>query len=456
MNSHLSERELKAFLDGGADSARRAHVLRHLLTGCQRCTALAGKLSLTVFPQSQTDKILPFYSSLDEQRLLDLARQAAAAVARLDQEKREAPRLARELLALRSPEDWASAIQDKKYVSWGLGMFLVQQAKNEFRQDPARGQELAGLAVSIADSLPAGQYPEQEKSELKAVAYAAMANALRLQEKFLDAQAAVSHAYDSEAEGLQDGEALGFIEQMQALIHRDLGEFEKASHCLHHAARIYRYEVRDTGEYGTVLLTLATVYRHYDPEAGYQVATEALLLLEDENPELTAYGYAQAILCLVEKGEVERAALEWKKQQRRLLSVKSHRFQLNLSWLAARIDALLYERTGLDPYRTTAEGAYLETRKAFVDEGMLQEYALASLQLSELYHAADDPVSAAASLAQAIEVLVSLGIRHDLITALRQFERAAGRAAISERMRKKTYSLLVRHWKRPPPPTSII
>jgi hypothetical protein len=137
--------------------------LLHLLAVCPACREVGGWL----LELHQTGALPPVFGLVD------------AALAR---SRAEAPRLLEELMATDHQNRLAVLHADRRFVSLGLCELLVRKSRQIAPENASDAHHLADLAVHVADMLPGDAlFEEQWVYQLRSLAWAALANAHRVQ-----------------------------------------------------------------------------------------------------------------------------------------------------------------------------------------------------------------------------------------------------------------------------------
>lgn len=257
---HVSELVLEGFFRSELPREQRARLVRHLLTRCPDCQRTAASVArrrglLLGFEEpsrSPADGGADSYSEVFL-RLLQAAQQSATRVAR---ERQEGERLLAEIERIPPGERLGALREQRRFHLWGLYDRLLARSLEVSRVDPRAGADLAHLALAALATLPAGTHPPALLADFRAAAMGALAGAQRLAGRFEEARAALWSAWEHLEDGTGDPLETANLLSLEAALHRDVGQFERAVTALQEAAQIYR-EVGDESRCASVLLQQA-------------------------------------------------------------------------------------------------------------------------------------------------------------------------------------------------------
>jgi tetratricopeptide (TPR) repeat protein len=366
-------------------------------------------------------------------------------------ERRQAPALWIILKPLTQPQRVRALAKDLRYRTWGLADFLLERARETVRSTPGEALEAAELCSALLELLDAQSYPQSLVWDFKGEARIAAGNAHRLLSSFDSALTALDLAGDFLGQGTQSPELRAQLESIRASVLHDVGRFEEAASLLEIVADIYRHDLEDAPLYGKTLIQASAILRHFQPLDGLDAAREGLRQIDQRaDTYLTACGWVNLIDCLNECGDYGQAQLELQRCRAKFAEFKNSSVQLHIKWLAARLDLNLWKDTGKETYLEAAECAYLELLAEFEDLGLLQEMALAEVELMDLYDMTGRVKVAAQHAARAIQVFQAKGLRSDLLATLLHLREAVERRALGETLRQ-VHRLLTRYWNVPVP-----
>jgi hypothetical protein len=187
---------------------------------------------------------------------------------------------------------------------------------------------------------------------------------------------------------------------------RDVRDLDEAGECLHSAGKRRKAEGDVEGHARTILVTAQVMDMSGQSRQAAKYCLEALDILNgDVDPtrhllRVTLQNYA---LFLCNAGET-LDALQVLKTSKPLLEGGEPFFQLRVEWLYGRISSSLREES--------AEPKLLTVRQKLAEGGLLQEAALATLDLAKHYVRIKDSRAASTALSVA-PFLHAIGIKRD-------------------------------------------
>jgi tetratricopeptide (TPR) repeat protein len=443
---HLTREEVARFFAEGSSRLECQRLVGHLLSGCDLCRGLVARVL------AEKDDIAPLPAEAPEPAsYARILRQVMEGESRRARERRQAPALWIILKPLTQPQRVRALAKDPRYRTWGLADFLLERARETVRSTPGEALEAAELCSALLELLDAQSYPQSLVWDFKGEARIAAGNAHRLLSGFDSALTALDLAGDFLGQGTQSPELRAQLESIRASVLHDVGRFEEAASLLEIVADIYRHDLEDAHLYGKTLIQASAILRHVRPLDGLDAAREGLRQIDERADSfVTASGWASLIDCLNECGDYGQAQLELQRCRAKFAQVPRS-LQLRLKWLAARLDLNLWKDTDKETYLKAAESAYLELLTEFEDLGLLQEMALAEVELMDLYEMTGRVKAALQHAARAIQVFEAKGLRSDLLATLLHLREAVERRALGEETLRQVHRLLTRYWNVPIP-----
>jgi tetratricopeptide (TPR) repeat protein len=331
-----------------------------------------------------------------------------------------APVLAAEVLGLPAPERVAEIRHNRRYQSLKLAEELTRQARKEVFHEPSRAEELAGLAVEVAEALGTAGYPKTLAADALALAWAARGNARRVAADLFGAERAFRTAQEHLAEG--SGWATDELEYLSLLASLRLSQasFPEARRLLEKALAL-AHEIGVEAQQGRIVLKLAKALgEEGDPEAAVDLLERSAHLLDRPGKgDSSHYRLHGLSWWLVEAGR-SREAREVFELGRPLwlerLSGAADRQRI--TWLAARI-------AWGEGDRQQAEEELLAVRDAFRDQAAHYDEALVALDLAVLYLEDGRTADVRRLAREMLPVFASRALHRRALQALVLFQRAA-------------------------------
>jgi len=357
--SHLSEGEIERFLTSRAAPWERQRVVHHLLAGCGVCSR---KLV-----ERAPDRLL---DEAEERRRgrasRDPLRDRTIAAAleqdsrwRLDQRKLDR---SLELLGTH-PEgyDGLTFRQIEALHGRPLVEALLQKSWDVRFDDPRAMRWLAYNALKAAESLRPEEHAPAALADLQARAWTRLANAYRITEEFLEAEAAFARARELLRRGSGDLHYLAETAACEASLRSHQRRVTEARELLSRVYRLY-LKLGDRHLAGQALLSTGLLSEYTGASRqGVFLFRQGLGLLEpDRDPQLVAAGQQGLIIELVASHEYrEASALFLKSDLRQRLNDNPR-----VRWLEGRLLAGLGQLTKAENALRNVQEELRESRYA--------------------------------------------------------------------------------------------
>lgn len=400
---------------GGVASGEEARSLERHVLACSRCE----ERFLELLPRGRAGEPAPL-------RLW--ARSGAEAGRRgreLASERRQAADLFERLELLAPPLRIEAARSDPAFATWGLCERLTEASHGTLQEDPLRAEELARLAVAVAEALEAGRYGPSAVEAARARAWIHLANALRVRSDFQASEQAFRRAEEHRLRSWLDPLDEALLLELKAPLRRAQRRFDEALDLIDGALAIYR-EVNEPRLQGRAL-TIKGLTLQYRGELAAAVACfrDSLCLLDsDESPRLVLAAQANLLGCLVDEGRAAEA--EVLLPQARALA---HRFgkrtdRQRVRWIAARAAASLGRLKEAEP-------ALLEIREAFVGQGLAYDAALATLDLAAIRAVEGRAAEVEGLIAEMYPIFQALEVHREALAALLVLRQASAQEQLT-------------------------
>ncbi|HBL28165.1 MAG TPA: hypothetical protein DD490_15130 [Acidobacteria bacterium] len=422
---HLDAAALERLL--AADrTAEYNEQLLHLLAVCPACREVGGWL----LDLHRSGALPPVYGLVD------------AALAR---SRAEAPYLLDELTQLAPEERLASLFADRRFVSWGLCELLVRKSCQAAPEEALDAVHLADLAVHVADMIPGGEpFEEQWVYQLRALAWAGLANARRVQVDLTAAERGFEMAdswWDAGTVGAED--ALGYepiLLDLKASLRMAQRRFPEALAPLDQAVALFlegQPDHRDPHLAGKSLIKKALVLIEMgSSHAALQALRKANGMIDPaRDPRLLLCVRHNLVDNLSKMGHFAEAAEHLPALQDLAATHGTARDRLRLQWVEGRIAA--------------GRGAYAEARRlltvvrqTFLDECNPYEAALATLDLV-IPDLEEGNLTAVQSLTdEMVIVFQSYDVTREALAALRLFQEATHRQTATTTLAREVATTL--------------
>ena len=395
--NHVSPDEMKRFAGSELPAFQALELVRHLLAGCPGCLGLADQEGLLADHED---------ASIVAHRLEQMLSAAQKEVE--GQLQRGAAQWAR--LAPLSPVQRLMVLRDSPAMyHWGLFRHSLDACTQAGKMNPVDAVDIACFAAAVVETLDARSYGQLNVNDFRARAQTALANAKRAAADFHGAESAFQDAWRHVADGTGDAYEKANVLCHQALLLRDLGDFETAVILLDDAYALYE-GVGDTHLCGRVLIQQASSIGFVDPLQGVDLARRGLAKLDLENGdpylELSARNALAHFLNDAGFPEEARAIQE----DLRLLYAKfpGVAVQSRMAWL----DGLIARNLG---DFSTAEKTLRDLCALFARHNFDLELALVSLDLAEILLWSRRNAEAARIIHGTYPVLTSWGLDKDLL-----------------------------------------
>ena len=421
MKIHPNDDGLERLLQPLASPDHR-RVLRHILR-CERCRRQVERILDR--EAGRQGRVLPWptmgYRALLE-RVIERANRAGIP---LSHEQAEAPILLGELLLLGEDEQRERLRDDPRFRSWALADLLLDRSREECFNDPVRGERWARLAIAIVEALDPEHDDPRLIADLAARGHAYLANALRMSSNLDGAELAMRQAEERLASGTRDPVEEARLLDLKASLRKDQRRFKEAANQLKRAIRLYR-SAGEAQRAGQAMITQADLLR----AAGH--AKRAVRLLRQAVSYLDSAREVRVQLCARHTLAVALADLERTMEAQQVFRESQplyDRFpdpwtQRRRLWLDGKI------LRGLGQLEA-AEARLSAARRGFLDQEIVYDAALVSLDLAAVYALQgrlDDQRRLAREM---LPIFTARGVHREARAALAYFQRAVERERAS-------------------------
>jgi tetratricopeptide (TPR) repeat protein len=416
MCKHPSFETLEDFLLGRLDTRQAKTVVCHLLGNCQRCRDVVAPLAKAMFRPGRYE-----HAGDVAEREQGYERAVTAALSntlenhrRMVHERAEAEARVLQLLSGVVP-------QGAEFWTMALCEALLEKAFALRHQDPRAMLHLTTLATEAAQRLDPERYGLEPVMDLRARAWAELANAYRVSDQLRHAEAAIQRALELRPEGSGSSLARARIAELAASLFCDRRQFPEAFRLLDLAHDLFRRHgrVHDAGR-ALIKKGLHTGYTG-DPEEAIRLLARGLGLIDrDRDPKLTFEVLHNLLLFRVELGEYRLA-------RRQLWDMRPlyRHYGDRIALIKLRgVEGRIYVGLGKINY---AEMAFRQVRDDFDKEGLFYDAALISFDLAAVWLMQGKKAEMHRLVTSMLETFRSRYIAREAIAALLMLRKAIQR-----------------------------
>ena len=349
-------------------------------------------------------------------------------------EWREAPELLRLLEELPPPERHLRVEEDESLHTWGLCQLLLQRSREAISEDPGLALSRAELALSVSRHL-GDAYDPGWVLDLRARAYAALGNALRVLSELCAAEAAFREAESClSRSGTGNGWVKAEVLDLKSSLRQDQRQFEESKRLLDDALALYR-EAGDSHGIGKVHLKRAKLYREM---GDLEQAIEHLNRNIGEIDQGALLAYARYnLLCALTLAGRHQEAWSLLPEVRDLFRGARPLDRVRLRWAEGDIAAGLGRGD-------EAEAAYREVQREFEVHRMPYNAALVALDLALLLARQGRTEELKRLSAELVAAFESRAIHREATAAFLLFQRACDEERATAEMISRLAALLRR------------
>jgi hypothetical protein len=376
--AHLTAQEIESLLTSRLSKPRRLEAIRHLVAGCDPC----GRLLLQAVPAKEVeDKVPGPWAEAAYEEILD---RAFAAVSQVEKRWNKEHRKLARVLELLGPNpqmlEGLTLQQVRTYRGWPLVEALLRRGGEARFRDPLAMRGLCFLAKEHAETLEPNLYGQPALVfDLRARAWAELANAHRVNEEHELADAALAQATSCRQQGTGDLLLQARMSDLEASLRRAQRRFAEAMALLDNAGDIYR-SVGDSHLAGRALIKKGICARTAgEPWDAIQWIREGLSQLNGgRDPRLAAVGEQTLMDAMADCGQFQQASRMLMAGNLRQAFAADPLNLLRLRWVEGKILAGR-DRLG------RAERALAEVRRGFEERSLDYDAALVGLDLAAVW-----------------------------------------------------------------------
>lgn len=421
---HYDRNVLSSFLLGHLDPGETREVVRHLLAGCEPCREIAESIwdhngcngyDACVDEPSAVEPIA-FDSNLDLETVFERVRSRELA---LEREKSGAPLLCEELLKHPAPRQLMLVRNSARFQTWGVCESLLDLSFDARFHDVDRTEQLAALAVAVAEELPEDGYGETLVADLRARAWAHLGNAQRIRGDYRNADESLQIAQGFLELGTGDPLELATLLSFFTTLRSFQGRYDEAARFSDRVIAIYEragdrhWTGATMAEKGAALDSLGR------PNEAIPLLRQALEMMDPSlDPRRILAARHNLIYALQGAGEMEEALALLGETKPLYVQLGDRLSLLRLR----RLEGQIAIKTG---HTALAEAAFLEARNGFIAAGIGLEAAEIALELAGLYLSQARTVETRELASQLLPIFQAVDLHEEAAAALLVFQRAA-------------------------------
>jgi tetratricopeptide (TPR) repeat protein len=399
----------------------RAKCLKHLAK-CSKCQDKLRWL-LHLRPTPLASKVLPFerrqalptgYDPL----LANASRSLAPVEGAYARERAEAPGLYAELMQVPAGRRTLLVRNCPRFQTWGLCERLLHESQEQNFQDPALGESLALLAVEVLDYLDGPTYGTAPVDDLRARAWAYVANSRRVRSDLQGAEEAFDFAFSFLRLGTGDSMEKALVLDLKASLLMKQGRLPEALRLLRRSMIIF-LEFGETHRAGRALVRTSSAHSLAgEPQKGIALLYRALDLIDPtREPRLRLIAWHNLIDNLTETGQFMAAQKLLVKAKPLYQKFPQPWFLNPRKWIEGKIARGLGQ---IDQ----AEILLLEARDGFLLMDAVFDTALVSLELAALYAEQGRMAELKCLAEQIVQFFSSRQVHREALAALDYWQQA--------------------------------
>lgn len=433
---HLSADLCRRFLEKRVSAPEKRAFVRHLVTQCEDCLGLLGRIVAEGgywFGRHGAKA----YAEGD----YDAAFQAASKFA-----TRAERRIAVEHLRgwghwsalepLPPNERFSVVIEHKDWHHWGLFRALLDAARLYRSRDPQEAADIATLALEVVEFLsPYGVGDEAAARDMRAKAFAVLADCRRITGDLDEARHAIAKAWRWNGEGMGDPLDKAYLWRVDASYAAAVGELETAEIILEKALSLY-LAANERHLQGRTLIQMGETVGYANPNRGIAHIEHGLQLINavrEPRIELRGQHHLAEFLCLAQQPQEALAVMNRARPLYRQFEEAA--VQLRLHWLQGQI------ARGLGKVAEAVEILRL-TRDEYRALDLRREFALVTIDQAEAHVGQGKTPTAIRLLSETTPALASWNLHHNGLAAwllsvksLRERREPGASAVVFERLR---------------------
>lgn len=337
---------------------------------------------------------------------------------RLEGERATANSLVAELQLLSPNQQRLVVGNSDRYTNWGLAEELILACRSGWSENPRSAAALAETAIQVIERLQVRGFREKLHSDLRAEAWACLANCRRIGGDLEAASAAFDTAERFLQEGTGDSIERARFFDLKASFLLASGRYESAERALSLVLAAYR-SIGDAHMEGRTLLNQAKMlYDSGRVAESIPILSRAEGLIDADRDEYLGFLLKwKKLLYLVELGRNTEAACLL--PEVRALAQEAPRIErLRFLWT----EALLCRNLG---QMDIAEQLLVQVREGFISHELPCDVAQISLDLAAIYLKGERHADVRRIASETMPLFASLQVEQELLVSWTLFQRAA-------------------------------
>lgn len=435
---HLDDRTIQRLLSRDLTVAEEEQALDHM-AACPSCRTemervCSNRDEARTAPEASVTRTTPTSSRPTIPRsayagIVDRVSEALSREAReLQSQRATVDELMAELQRGAPPHQRLMVRNSSRYHVWSLAETLLDESQRGWSDEPQRSEDLALLALEVADQLEVEGFRGRLLEDLKAEAWGYVGNSRRIRSDLYAAEEAFRSAWEHLPSGTGDAMTRARLLDLESSLQRARREFSAAEKLLLEAISIYR-QVGDQHFEGRALMKAANLLQAQGKLKESVVAMQdaAELLDTDREPALTFALKKNLMLSLADLGRTEEARVMLPEIRDLAREYGNRLDRLRLRWA----EGLLFIRLG---QVEMAEELLRQAREGFIVAGIGYNVALISLDIAALCLESGRTAEVRELARDTYRLFTSRGVHREALASWNLFRQAAERDAVTVRL----------------------
>lgn len=337
----------------------------------------------------------------------------------LEREREQAPFLYADLVRHPPARQQVLVRNTRRYQSWGLAQHLIERCSQAWSTDPRHAEDLATLALAIAEQFEPPLYQAPILNDLLGRCWVHIGNCRRLATDLQGAEEAFDRAGELLAAGTEDPVEWALYLQRRATLHLYQRRLDEVEPLLRRAIASFR-RVGDPHLAGRAMVVLANLHRERcDPERAISTLQGAMKLLDLEREPRLALGTAHNLIqYLADAGRFMEARALFGKSRELYELYADPLLRQKRVWVQGIIAGGLGQEQ-------QAEACLERARSGFVAQGLSAQAAAVSLDLAEVYARQGRSAEIRQVAEEVLPIFQALDIEREALAAVLLFREAA-------------------------------